>query len=43
MRNGLAVWIAFTAIIDLMLGRDADPWILTIYRSAQADGSLIWL
>jgi uncharacterized protein len=40
---GLAVWIAFTAIIDLVLGRDADPWILAIHRSAQADGSLIWL
>jgi uncharacterized protein len=27
----------------LVLGRDADPWILAIHRSAQADGSLIWL
>jgi len=40
---GLAVWIAFTAILDLVLGRDTDPWTLAIYRSARADGTLIWL
>jgi len=40
---GLAVWIGFTAIVDLVLGREVSPWPLAIYRSARADGSLIWL
>ena len=40
---GLPVWIAFTAILDLVLGRDTDPWTLAIHRSARADGTLIWL
>ena len=40
---GLALWIVFTAILDLVLDRDAEPFMLAIYRSAQAEGSLIWL
>jgi membrane protease YdiL (CAAX protease family) len=40
---GLALWIIFTAILDLVLDRDAEPFMLAIYRSAQAEGSLIWL
>jgi membrane protease YdiL (CAAX protease family) len=27
----------------LVLDRDAEPFMLAIYRSAQAEGSLIWL
>jgi membrane protease YdiL (CAAX protease family) len=40
---GLAVWIIFIAILDLVLGRDTPPWVLALHRSARADGSLIWL
>ena len=40
---GLAVWIVFATMLNLVLGRDAQPWTLAIHRSAQAEGSLIWL
>jgi uncharacterized protein len=40
---GLAVWTVFSGALDLVLGRDMSPWMLAIYRSAQSDGSLIWL
>ena len=42
--TGLAVWIVFVDALTLALGRDmVAPWQLEIRRSAQADGSLIWL
>jgi len=41
---GLAVWIVFVDALTLALGRDVvPPWMLETYRSARADGSLIWL
>jgi uncharacterized protein len=42
--TGLAVWMVFTTVLDLVLGRDfVPPWQLATYRSARADGTLIWL
>lgn len=42
---GLAVWTVFVDALELfVLGRNPiSPWTHTIYRSAQADGTLIWL
>jgi membrane protease YdiL (CAAX protease family) len=40
---GLVVWTVFLATLGLALGRDMEPWFVKIYRSAQADGSLVWL
>jgi uncharacterized protein len=36
--------MVFTTVLDLVLGRDfVPPWQLATYRSARADGTLIWL
>jgi uncharacterized protein len=41
---GLAVWIVFGDALQLALGWNlVTPWQLAIYRSARAEGSLIWL
>jgi uncharacterized protein len=41
---GLALWIVFGDALQFALGRDlVPPWLLEIYRSARAEGSLIWL
>jgi membrane protease YdiL (CAAX protease family) len=41
---GLAVWTVFVDALDFVLDKNTmSPWMLAIYRSAQADGSLIWL
>jgi membrane protease YdiL (CAAX protease family) len=40
---GVAIWIVFVEALGLVLGRNVSPWTLEIYRSAQADGSFIWL
>jgi CAAX protease family protein len=41
---GLAIWFVFDVTLTLALGREtAGRWALEIFRSAQADGSLIWL
>jgi membrane protease YdiL (CAAX protease family) len=41
---GLALLIVFFGTLELALRRDTVPqWMLETYRSAQADGSLIWL
>jgi uncharacterized protein len=41
---GLALWIVFGDVLQLALGWDlVPPWMLETYRSAQADGALIWL
>ncbi|HKD24955.1 MAG TPA: type II CAAX endopeptidase family protein [Xanthobacteraceae bacterium] len=40
---GLAVWVVFLDALFLALGHDlVAPNMLEIYRSARADGSLIW-
>jgi membrane protease YdiL (CAAX protease family) len=41
---GFAVWTISVDALTLALGRDlASTWALEIYRSARAEGSLIWL
>jgi membrane protease YdiL (CAAX protease family) len=41
---GLAVWTVFVDALDFVLDKNTmSPWMLAIYRSAPADGSLIWL
>jgi uncharacterized protein len=40
---GLAVWTVFVGALEFVLGRNTIPWVVAIYRSAQVDGTLIWL
>ena len=40
---GLAVWIVFVDALFFAFGQDLVAlWMLEIYRSGRADGSLIW-